>query len=254
MLFLDESGTPPSPGKLRHFYFVIAGVIIPEESWRGLRDALMGMKIRRKLRGEIKWRYFAPENADETNPMRKLPAEERDEIRSEIYKIICADKAVRSIACVTCIEAAYAMSSINNRDDLYEATYKPLSERFQYYLQDQRTDKGEALGIMVCDHRGLQDDARLKRHHQKLLHSKGEFVSNYKNFVEGLFLESSNLSVGIQLADMVAGAVWRYFERGDGRWFEAVKPSFRTSPNGTVDGFGIVKFPKSTWKEKRDAG
>lgn len=255
ILFMDESGTPPSPGKLKDSYFVIAGVIIPERSWHGLRDALMGMKIRRKIRGEIKWRYFAPHNEDERNPMRGLSAGKRDEIRSEIYKILCADKAVRSIACVTCIEAAYAMSSINDRDDLYEATYKPMSERFQYYLQDaKKAGAPEELGIMVCDHRGLQDDARLKRHHQKLIHSQSEFVSKYNNLVEGLFLESSNLSIGIQLADMVAGAVWRKYERGDAKWFDAVKPSFRTSRTGAIDGYGMVKFPKANWKEKKDAG
>jgi hypothetical protein len=112
ILFMDESGTPPSPDKRKDAYFVIAGVIIPECSWRGLRDAIMGLKIRKKIRGEIKWRYFAPGNDDDANPMRRMGSDERNEIRTELYKILCADKAVRSLACVTCIEAAYNLEPL----------------------------------------------------------------------------------------------------------------------------------------------
>ncbi|MHB1220303.1 MAG: DUF3800 domain-containing protein [Alphaproteobacteria bacterium] len=105
--------------------------------------------------------------------------------------------------------AAYEMDSINTQEDLYHGTYKPITERFQYYLQDESRLVGtKQFGIVVADHRGNQDDKRLRGHHQKLLHSTGGFTSEYKNLIEGLFLEPSNLSMGVQLADLVAGAVW----------------------------------------------
>ena len=53
-----------------------------------MRDGLMGIKIRRKIRGEIKWRYFAPNNDDARNPMRGMPPPERDAIREEVYKLL----------------------------------------------------------------------------------------------------------------------------------------------------------------------
>lgn len=59
ILFIDESGTAPNPKKVKNKYFVIGGIIIPEAKWRKLSDLLQGLKIRRKLRGELKWRYFA---------------------------------------------------------------------------------------------------------------------------------------------------------------------------------------------------
>ena len=64
-----------------------------------------------------------------------------------------------------------------------------------------------------------------------------------QNLVEGLFIHPSNLSVGIQLADMVAGAVWRKYERGDNKYYEMLKPSLRKDPQKQA-GFGVVKFPK----------
>jgi hypothetical protein len=123
ILFLDESGTPPSPHKIKNRYFVIGGLAIPEGKWSKLRDGLLGLKRRRKLRGEIKWRYFAPDNTEKENPMRDLGLEERNSIREEIYEsIIVKERSVRTIACVTCIEAAYRMPSIVDRDDLYKFT------------------------------------------------------------------------------------------------------------------------------------
>jgi hypothetical protein len=51
------------------------------------------------------------------------------------------------------------------------------------------------------------------------------------------------MSFGIQLADMVAGAVYRSLKK-DMRFFKMIEGSFRTSPTGRLDGYGLVKFPK----------
>ena len=69
-------------------------------------------------------------------PCEAMPFPQRNEVRSEMYQIICSVKSVKALACVACIEAAYEMPSIMDRNDLYCDTYKPLTERFQYYLQD----------------------------------------------------------------------------------------------------------------------
>ena len=126
IFFIDESGTPPGLGKGRDKYFVIGGLVIPESVWHGIRNAVTGMKARRQLHGEIKWRYFAP-NDDPRNPMRGWPQDKKNEVREELYQIICSVKSIKSMACVACIESAYQMPSIADRDDLYHYTYKPLS-------------------------------------------------------------------------------------------------------------------------------
>lgn len=249
VLFLDESGTPPKPGVDRPAYFVIGGIIIPETSWHRMRDGLMGIKIRRKIRGEIKWRYFAPGNTDLRNPMRHLDQGERNAIREEIYKLIGSETAVRTVACVASVAAAYGIASVKCQADLYHGTFKPVTERFQYHLQDVGKISGrKEYGIVVGDHRGANDDKSLRGHHEKLLHSNSEFTSKYANLVEGLFIHPSNLSVGIQLADMVAGAVWRKFERKDDTYYQMLEPSLRKSKDGRVEGYGLVKYPTAGFK------
>lgn len=248
-LFMDESGTPPKPGADEPRYFVVAGAVIPEGVWHTLRDGLMGLKIRHRVRGELKWRYFAPANDDARNPMRGLNQTTRDEIRSDVYKLILTTRSVKTIACVVSGAAAYDMPSVNDQQDIYHLAYKGVTERFQYYLQDISRESGtKQYGIVVADHRGSNDDKLLRQVHQKLLHSKGEFISSYENLIEGLFLEPSHLSIGIQLADLVAGAIWRKFERGDNTWFDKLDGSFRASAIGQIEGFGLVKSPKRGWR------
>jgi hypothetical protein len=87
----------------------------------------------------------------------------------------------------------------------------------------------------------------MRTQHQRLVEETHEYTSNYKNLIEGLFLTPSHLSVGIQMVDMVAGAIWRRFEANDSYWFDVIKPSLRTSAGGVLDGFGICRFPKRGW-------
>jgi hypothetical protein len=249
ILFLDESGTPPPPGRDDVRYFVMGGVIIPEGIWPDLRNAILGMKIRRKIRGELKWRYFAPTNNDPRNPMRNLDGEARNEIRSEVYKIMGEQAALKSLAAICSISAAYAMPSVNDQQAIYNLTFKVMTERFQYYLQDvSRQNHRPEYGMIISDHRGSDDDKRLRAHHQMLINSTAAFTSDYPNLIESLLLQPSNLSVGIQFADLVAGAIWRRFERGDENWFEKMQSTLRRSRTGVIDGYGLIKVPKAGWQ------
>jgi hypothetical protein len=99
--------------------------------------------------------------------MRHLAQSERDAIRIEIFGIISKPRhRITSIAAICSAAAAYEMDSLNEQKDIYNLTYKVLTERFQYYLQDRSNRSNAEFGIVVCDHRGAQDDKRLRSHHQ----------------------------------------------------------------------------------------
>jgi len=242
--FMDESGTPAKLGKADPKTFVIAGVIIPEATWHTVREKLVGLKVSKQYHGEVKWRYFAPNNEDDENPMKTWGQSARDEFRISVFKIISDQKSIKLLASVCHCKSAYVLASINNQDDIYFRTYKPITERFQYFLQDISKSTGSPhSGIIVADHRGSKDDAKMRQQHERLVRESGKNTSTYKNFVEGLFFAPSHMSVGIQLADMVAGATWRAFERGDNRFFDQIRNSFRAKPTGEIEGYGLVKFP-----------
>jgi Protein of unknown function (DUF3800) len=249
LLFVDESGTPPKPGDRNRAYFVIAGLIIPEDRWTGMREKLVGLKRAKGFRGEVKWRFFAPNNSDPDNPMLTWSKDKKDEFRRSVFSIITNTKSCRIIACVSESTTAYTIANVISQQDLYFRTYKPVTERFQYFLQDITKESGRnTYGMIVADHRGKGDDDSMRLRHERLIRETGQYTSQYANLIEGLFFSPSHLSVGIQLVDMVAGAVWRAQAHNDSTWYDIIRPSFRKSPQGMIDGFGIARFPKIGWQ------
>jgi hypothetical protein len=247
LLFIDESGNPPPPGKAGPNNFVLGGVIIPEEIWPKLSADLKRLKKEYRVTGEIKWRYFIAGNRKPENSLIHLEPTKRDELRLQLFQALARYKSVKIISVIADIQRAYADPTIRDDSGLYQRAYKMLTERFQYFLQDLERESGQRInGIIVCDHRNNHQDDRLRALHQKLVNSEGIFTSTYANLIEGLFVAPSHYSVGIQFSDLVAGAVYRKYESNDERFYELIKPLIRTSNAGKIEGFGIVRIPAGT--------
>lgn len=246
LFFIDESGTIVAENKKHSKFFVIGGVIIPEIHWQEIYKKLRDLKKQYEITSEIKWRFFSPNNKDTDNGMAHLTFDERNEVRTKLYELITSYKSVKIISTITDIEEAYRLPYVNNRDDLYWYSYKQTVERFQYYLQDLSRESGaEFNGLVIIDNRLSCDDNRLRNLHHNLLVAERENYSKFKNLIEGLFIAPSHLSVGIQFADLIAGAIFRKVEKNDDKYYEQIKKSVRTK-EGKVFGYGIVQFPKQT--------
>ncbi|MCW5610579.1 MAG: DUF3800 domain-containing protein [Rubrivivax sp.] len=245
ILFIDESGTPPPPSKAANTpYFILGGVVVPEDFWQRLSGDLQRLKEQFGVAGEIKWRHFAPDKGGDKHSLSHLSGEQKEQLRAALYAAMCSYKSIRLICVATNVAAAYKLPYIASADDLYWYSYKQLTERFQYYLQDlERTVGQRVRGIVVCDNRNAQDDDRLRNLHMDLMAGKRSTMSRYGNLIEGLFIAPSQMSVGIQFADMVAGAVFRKVKAGDSRFFDQVEGAFRRSPTGKLEGYGLVRFP-----------
>lgn len=90
------------------------------------------------------------------------------------------------------------MASINDQQGIYNLTYKVVTERFQYHLQDLSQGIGSTqYGLIIADHRERDDDKRLRAHHQMLIHSTAAFTSKYSNLIESLLLQPSDLGSGL---------------------------------------------------------
>jgi hypothetical protein len=136
-------------------------------------------------------------------------------------------------------------------ENVYSMAYKPLTERFQYCLQDLSRVSGTTFnGILVCDHRNPGQGKLLRNFHQDLLKSNRDITSKYSNLIETLFLAPSHQSIGLQFSDLVVGAILRFFEKRDEKWYRLIKKSIRRHPlSGKIDGYGLVKIPNEAWKE-----
>jgi hypothetical protein len=257
LCFIDESGTPPKPSASSpRPYFVLAGVIIHEAQWHAVAKELANLRRLPRFRvlGEIKWRFFGTDNNDERNSLSHLDADLRNEFRRLFFEILTKRRSVKIVACVTHIKKAYEKPYVKDEEDLYFYTYKPLTERFEYFLQDIGREVGaKQYGIIVADHRGKKQDDGLRSSHQRIVEDKEAFTSKYDSYIETLFLTPSHHSVGIQFADMVAGAMGRGFNTGDWSHFQLIRPAFRKSEKGDIAGHGVAKFP-TDWKWEPPGG
>ncbi|NDV53933.1 DUF3800 domain-containing protein [Salipiger sp. PrR003] len=243
LCFVDESGTPPSKPNSRSPYFTLGAIIIEATDWRGVANDVQGFCTSNSILGELKWRYFSPHNRDKDNPMLTRSPEERKALSTTLANII-ASSPVTVIATVTDVAAAFDYGTVSNQQELYHFAYKPLSERFQYYLQDKKS-----LGVVIADHRGRDNDRLFRAHHDGLTGgTRSSTISKYNRFIEGLFLQDSCHSIGIQLADFVAGAIHRAYSTEDGRLAAVLKPKVRKRPDGSIKGHGIVHHPKDKFR------
>lgn len=255
LLFMDESGTPPKPDKAAGRYLVIGSVIIPEGAWQAVARSYTALKKEYGVTGELKWKYWGRHNIEKGNELSRLPENDRNVLREKIISIITARKAIKIICCVTSVEAAYERQRIADQDDIYHLTYKGVTERFQYFLQDASKVTGQReFGMIISDHRMANDDKKLRARHHQLINGAEEYTSSYANIVETIFFSPSEASIGLQLADMVAGAVNRVYEHGDKRFATLLKSAFRTSPSGEIVGYGLVKMPKGSFREPSGGG
>lgn len=239
---MDESGTPPGQPNPKKPYFTLGAVVIKAEDWQSVHDKVLGFRLRHHLRGELKWRFFAPHNSSPDNPMLHLSPPERRELSAEFSGLI-SDSPVTIIACVVDVAKAFEFPSVTNQQQLYHFTYKPITERFQYFLQDVN-----GLGIIVSDHRGRDSDKMLRAHHETLTGSRGNTRSGYDRLIEGLFLQDSQHSTGIQLADFVAGAIHRAYAAGDGSHAKPLRSRIRSDASGNIQGRGLILHPKASFR------
>ena len=243
LLFIDESGSLSPMGKQRSDdKFVLGGIIISESTWFKVDSDLKQVRKKYTITGEIKWRYFFTKEGKKTS-FSHLNSEEKEQFRSDIYDIIRRYKSIKIISVIADVNQCYDRTHINNDNELYWFAYKRLTERFQYYLQDLSREAGIKMnGIVICDHRERGQDKRLQDMHYKMMHEQDSHTSKFENILEGVFIVPSHFSTGIQLADMVAGSVFRWYARGDDTFYNKIQERVRKSPSGKVDGYGVVKL------------
>lgn len=246
LFFIDESGTIPPKDKINVRYFTLGGIIIPENIWQEIDQELIMIKKQAAIVGEIKWRYFSPQKkSSKPNSLSHLNPHQKEELRFGLFNLIIKYTCVRLICTVVDIQLAYNLDYVKNENDLYWYAYLQMIEKFQLHLRDLLVLTGDKFnGIVICDHRQPKDDHQLRLLHQKLLTEWPYNVLSYRNLVEGVFIAPSHLSVGIQLADMVAGAVYRKFVRNDSRYFDLLLGSFKRNLQiGEMEGHGLIKWP-----------
>lgn len=273
-VYLDESGNRDyspdgrySSNGGRTPYFVFGGLIV--------RPAVAG-KIEKGLRW-LKTEAFGSPNVEikahwlRRNDKRQEKYIQKFRIGEERLAQFC-DEVYNLIVSSACELVACAVNKAEVQKEYSPPWYPPaiayecLIQRVQLAMQEY----GGAAHITIDDHSGKSPKGRdwklnLMRQHHKLLTYGGQLRRNMSfDRIKGSrpkFRDSAH-DERLQLADLVAYAVYRQFVDHGPDWEDPSKPlrvyeylnrlapRFRNR-NGIVQGYGIVKFPIKTrvpWK------
>ncbi|MCJ1887396.1 DUF3800 domain-containing protein [Pseudomonas sp. LA21] len=214
LLYLDESGSVADPNQR---FFVLAGVSVFERQSHWIETELNKIAER--------FNQAAPYDIElHGSPMRSgregwknHPRDARFQAIKDALAVCLTSKHVRLFAAV--IEKSAFVGA-----DPVEHAFEKLSMRFDLFLRRLYTKHSDAQrGIMLFDksstERRIQTLAREFKHSG---HSQGQT----KNYAEVPVFLDSKASRLIQLADLVAFAIFRKFEFGDDQFYDVIKDNF----------------------------
>lgn len=218
LLYLDESGSVADPNQR---YFVLAGVSVFERTTHWVEQPLNEIAAR-----------FSPQNpyAIELHgsPMRSgrdgwkaFPFDERIKAGRDALAAAC-DQHHRN-GNIRFFGAVIKKSSLPGIDPV-EHAFEQLSSRFDLFLQRlYRKYDDPQRGLIIFDksstERRIQNMAREFKY-------AGHAWGKTKNYAEVPVFLDSRASRLIQLADLVAFALFRFHEHSDNTFYDVIKHCF----------------------------
>ena len=219
-LYADESGTPFGAGQK---YFILAGITVFERQTHWLSGRL------EKIAASFDEHGFRPMELH-GSPMwggksawRKIAENERRNAIKDALRLIDG-KDFRIIASVV-NKAAIAP------EDPVRFTFQQVISRFDRFLerQFQRYDTPQR-GLLVCDKSGKENLIQTMATEFK---TEGHLQGKLRNMAEVPVFVDSKATRLVQLADLVAYALFRKYEQNDNTLYEVIENKF--------DSFGGVR-------------
>lgn len=225
LLYLDESGQAGRPD-----LFAVGGFCVEDREWRELADrwrAVLARHAADRL-GEIKWAHLRRGRVPWT-------------VGDDLYRMLGAAPVT---AFVTVFDGARGPALepawFATPDAVYANAVMLVLERFHRYLEEV-----DDVGLVVVDERDPAKDRILRDTFDRFVAEGSPYVT-FSRLVEGVLLEPSDRSIGLQIADQVVGATVAADRRiPDGlRCLRWLTPSLATHPvHGGFEGVGLKRFP-----------
>lgn len=229
LFYIDESGSVADPSQQ---FFILAGVSIFERKTHWVEQPLNDIAAR-----------FNPQDPWSIelhgSPMRS--GREGWKAHRLFDRLTAMDDVLQHGVAnhhrngVVLFGAAIKKSSVAGQDPV-ELAFDQLSSRFDLFLKRRHNKHNDSQrGIMLLDKSSTEQ--RIQQLAREFKYVGGQWGQT-KNYAEvPVFLDSKATRL-IQLADMVAFAMFRHFEHNDSRWFNLIQHCF-DSEGGVQHGLYI---------------
>ena len=197
--------------------YVLAAVGMYEGQWRRFNKHLTGMKT------NIGRKYDANIGQDQLEVKANLLTKPRAREKSDFFRHL-SDKDIRDITNNYYQQLEYGKMVVNavivqknalqsgfTFEQMHKKAYEILLERIQHYMEHKHK-KHNAL--IVMDDTGEQLNRKVTSMHSRLL-GAGNNNMKFSNIIEYPFFVSSELSTGVQLADLIAYTTYYTFKHNE---------------------------------------
>lgn len=218
LLYIDDSGTCElknnadyslTGGNTR--YFVLGAILITAHNLNEAQTLIDTFHCK-CLKNELSEIKYSPTNKD-LNCKTSCSLEKLDKncYRSEIADLITHIKCT----IFTCAQDKYYTTQnhiINSKADTYRLSFEHLLKLIDTYMYENKINEDIIVFIDHKDNGYEKDDLIFKAYKDALKNNR-----IYKSFGNGLFAPSINVvssrhTVGAQLADFIAGSIWKFYE------------------------------------------
>jgi hypothetical protein len=220
LLYVDDSG---SVNDKSCEYCVLAGFAAYETRTFWIGKALDGIVS--------KYLPAYPEIELHGSPMRTgkgvwrgVPKETRDNLIIDALRLVASDSGIRLFASVI---AKTAVAGVDISGDLFTQ----VASRFDMFLGRRYKKNREAQrGIAIFDK--STEELTIQRLTHVFTATGHQWGKRLNNFAEVPLFLDSRMSRLIQLADLIAYAIFRHFEYKDSAWFSIIQNCFDADENG----------------------
>lgn len=224
ILYVDDAG---SVGNHEERYFVLGGIALFERHIEHLEYALEGVAAGTGLPEPTTPEFHGNQILPGTKRWRAVRGVEAR--RRLIAEALDATAALQGKWAL--FGAVIHKAAVSPRDPA-EYAFEQLCSRFDQFLARTKRDGQSQRGLIVLDRSTretrLQELATTFRR-------EGHSWGRLRNIVDVPFFVDSAATRAIQYADLVTYALWRKFEKGDGMFFDRIRPKF-DAHGGVVHG------------------
>jgi hypothetical protein len=223
LLYLDESGSVKDASQQ---YFVLAGVALFERQTHWLAEKLEALAARIDPADPASVELHGSPMLNGHGLWKTVDRSVRIALIQEALEAFSATHSANRVF------AAAVRKSVISPDDPINHCFEQVSSRFDQYLMRLHRQGDTQRGLIFLDKSNAEFTIqRLTRQFRSVGHSYGRL----RNLSEVPAFLDSRASRLIQLADLVAYAVFRAFERQDTRFYDIIKGRF-DSEGGVVHG------------------
>ena len=217
LLYADESGSIQDPSQA---HFVLAGISLFERTGHWIEQEMNHVARRFSPLDPYQIEFHGAPMRAGTEGWSPHPFRERIQAQIDVLETCIQNRHPRDIRLFGVVIRKAAFPG----EDIAEMAFEQLCSRFDHYLARlYRTSNKPERGLIIFDKSATEQRIQTLAREFKY---EGHTWGHIHNYAEVPVFLDSKASRLIQLADLVAYALFRYFERNDSLLFSRIQSCF----------------------------